>query len=160
MSSKKVNTCAKLLSKNGYDIAFIESATAGLMCSQFSLTEFSGDILCGGVVCYAVPVKEQILKVPPNIIKTYSPESEEVTAALANGGMTLFKTNVIVAVTGLPAEGGSESPEKPVGTMFLHIIINATHLKHREVFHGTPSEIMLETTDRAADIITSHLKKT
>lgn len=159
MCSKKINKCTKLLYEQGLEIAFIESATSGRMCSEFSLTEFSGEILRGGLVCYSVPVKEQILMVPHETIAKFTPESEEVTEALARGGKKIFKTEVIVAVTGLLKKGGSESKQKPVGTMFLHIIIHTSHIMHREVFKGTPSEIILQTIERTADIISSHLTK-
>lgn len=158
MCSEKVNTCAKILAQKGLKIAFIESATAGRMCSEFALSEFSGDILRGGLVCYSVFVKEQFLKVPHRTITTCTPESVEVTQALAKGGKKLFNADVIVAVTGLLTNGGSETPEKPVGMMFLHLIINKTHLEHHEVFDGNPTEIMLQTIDRTAEIITAHLQ--
>ncbi len=157
MCSDKVKNCAKVLSDRELKIAFIESATAGRMCSEFALSEYSGDFLRGGLVCYEVFVKEQFLHVAHKLIETYSAESAEVTEALAKSGSKLFNANVTVAVTGLTTSGGSETPEKPVGTMFLHIIIGQFSLAHREQFKGTASEIILQTIDRAAELISSHL---
>lgn len=159
MCSDKVNTCANLLSDRKLQIAFIESATAGRMCSEFALTECSGDILLGGLACYSVPIKEQLLKVPDHLIKTYTPESAEVTKALAQGGSQLFNADVTVAVTGLTCTGGSETEEKPVGTMFLHIKYKESEKAYREVFKGTASEIILQTIDRTAELITEHLQE-
>lgn len=158
MASDKVIKCAKALHDKAFNIAFIESATAGRMCFEFSLTEYTGQILRGGLVCYSVFVKDQFLHVPHKLIDTYTPESSEVTKALAKSGMKLFNSNVTVAVTGLTTSGGSETSEKPVGTMFLHIIINNSDLAHREVFQGKPSEIIRKTIDRAAEIISKHLE--
>lgn len=157
MPSKVVLECAKIIAAHGLKIAFVESATAGRMCSEFSLTPNSGDILHGGISCYEVFIKEQILKVPPELIEKFTPESAEVTAALARHAMSLFKCDIVVAVTGLTTPGGSESPVKPVGTMFLHILLPQNTLAHREVFQGSPEKIVLDTIDRAAALIKSEL---
>lgn len=156
MCSDKVKKCAKVLAEQKLTIAFIESATAGRMCSEFALTEYSGDILRGGIACYEVFVKEQFLHVPHKLIERCTPESKEVTEILAKNGLNLFHVDVIVAVTGLTTSGGSESPEKPVGTMFLHIIIKTKHIRHREVFKGSALQIINATIDRAAELILSH----
>lgn len=63
----------------------------------------------------------------------------------------------MVAVTGLTTPGGSESINKPVGTMYLHIITANGEIAHREVFPGTPEEIILRAIDRAAGLITDIL---
>lgn len=38
MPSKIVSDCSKTLAGAGWNIAFVESATGGRMCSEFSLT--------------------------------------------------------------------------------------------------------------------------
>lgn len=157
MCSDKVITCAKVLADKKLQIAFVESATAGRMCSEFALTEFSGDVLSGGISCYSVSVKKQVLNVPEHLIKTCTPESAEVTKALAQEGAKLFKSDVTAAITGLTCPGGSENAEKPVGTIFLHIIFNDGEIAHREVFDGAASEIIMHAIDRTSEIITNHL---
>jgi nicotinamide-nucleotide amidase len=44
---------------------FLESASAGYLSYQFSLSPFSGDILIGSLVCYDLKVKEKVLKISP-----------------------------------------------------------------------------------------------
>lgn len=158
MPSEKVRACAKAIAEKKWKIAFVESATAGRMCSEFSLTDDSGDILRGGISCYEVFIKENILKVPHELIEKHTPESAEVTESLAQNALSIFKSEIIVAVTGLTAPGGSETPEKPVGTMFLHIILPGRPLSHREVFTGAPEDIVLQAIDRAAALITAALR--
>ncbi len=159
MPSEKVRACAKAIAEKEWKIAFVESATAGRMCSEFSLTENSGDILRGGISCYEVFIKENILKVPHELIEKHTPESAAVTESLAQNALPLFKSEIVVAVTGLVAPGGSETPEKPVGTMFLHIMMAGRALSHREVFKGKPEDIVLQAIDRAAGLITGALEK-
>lgn len=158
MSSKIVTDCAAAIAQNGLNIAFIESATAGRMCSEFALTEFSGDILRGGLASYEVFVKEQILHVPRRLIDLYTPESPEVTAAMATGGDKLFNADITVAVTGLTTPGGSETAEKPVGTMFLHVLYKGQGIAQRDLFKGDPESIILQTVDSAAALIIRAIK--
>ena len=160
MPRVKVTICSEILARQGLTIAFIESATAGRMCSEFALTENSGDILRGGLASYDASVKEEILKIPHDLIAEYTPESAEVTKAMAISGGNLFKADVTVAVTGLTTPGGSETAEKPVGTIFLHIITPSGEVHHREVFSAEPEEIILRAIDRAASLVTNNLTRT
>lgn len=157
MPSEIVMKCSDALALKGWNIAFTESATAGRMCSEFALTPKSGDILRGGISCYEVFVKENILKVPHQLIEEHTPESAEVTASLAEHSAALFKSDITVAVTGLTTPGGSETPQKPVGTMFLHILLPVGYIAHREVFSGSAEQMILQTIDKAALLISEHL---
>lgn len=159
MPLEKVLQCCQLLASKNYTIAFAESATGGRMSAEFSLTPDSGTVLKGGIICYDGSVKEEVLEVPNELIKKYTPESAEVTQSLAEHSKKFFKSDVIVAVTGLTAPGGSETKEKPVGTMFIHIILPYREVRDRTVFLGSPEEIVLQTIDRSALLITRYLKK-
>jgi len=158
MPSENINKCAEAIAQKNWKIAFVESATAGRMCSEFSLTDFSGKILRGGISCYEVFIKENILKVPHGLIKKYTAESLEVTKSLAENALELFNCEVIVAVTGLTAPGGSETIEKPVGTMFLYIIMPNKNIAHTTIFEGNPEEIVMQTIDRLAKLMLEELK--
>lgn len=159
MSRKDVRECSKAIAHKGWKIAFVESATAGRMCAEFSLVREAGQILKGGISCYHVFVKEHILRIPPELIQAYTPESEEVTEALAVNAAGFFETEIVVAVTGLTAPGGSETREKPVGTMFVHILMPGTTIAHREVFSGEQEEIVLHCIDKTAQLILNKLNK-
>lgn len=159
MPSEIVNKCATAIAKKGWKIAFVESATAGRMCSEFSLTEKSGAILRGGISCYEVFIKENILRVPHGLIERYTAESAEVTESLAKNANEIFKCEIVVAVTGLTTPGGSESPEKPVGTVFLHILLPAGEIAHREIFSGLPEKIILDAIDTASGLITNYVNE-
>lgn len=113
--------CAKILADNDLSIAFIESATAGYLANQFSLTPYSGEVLQGGLVCYDGKIKIDVLGVSQALIDEFTAESMPVTDALAKNAHRLFDANLIVACTGLLTKGGSETPDKPVGTFFYSI---------------------------------------
>jgi nicotinamide-nucleotide amidase len=63
-----------------------------------------------------------------------------------------------VAVTGLLTPGGSETPEKPVGTIFIHIILpHNRYCAHREVFKGNAESIIKQTIDKTGILLTDFL---
>lgn len=150
--------CGQLLLDKKLTIAFAESATAGRMASEFSLIAKAGQFLKGGIVCYDACIKEDFLKVPHELIEEYTPESMEVTRAAAKGLSSLIKADLHVAVTGLPDGGGSESAEKPVGTMFIVALYQGEELfAVRKVFKGDPPAIVLQTVKCAAKLLVQYL---
>jgi nicotinamide-nucleotide amidase len=153
MPSEIIIQCSEAIAAKGWNIAFAESASAGKLSAEFSLTPLSGKVLRGGIVCYEVFVKEQLLHVPHSLIEQYTPESAEVTQALAERTALMFHSDITVALTGLTTEGGSETPEKPVGTIFLHILTPLGAIKHREVFTGTAEQIVSKAADKAAMLV-------
>ena len=138
-------------------IAFVESATAGRLCSEFSLVPDSGTILRGGLVCYDACLKEDILGVPRELVEKYTPESAQVTKELAKRLKGYMPADIHVAITGLTTAGGSENPDKPVGTMFIHMCIHDESIAVHEFFPGTPEEIVLQTIDKVAKLIMGEL---
>lgn len=157
MPSQIVKKCSKALADKGWNMAFAESATAGRMSAEFAMTEESGKVLSGGIVCYDACVKETLLHVPHHIIEAYTPESAEVTQLLAQQVSKIFNSKIAVAITGLTAPGGSENEEKPLGTMFVHIITPTKNFSHREVFEGVPEAIVLQAIDKTAQLILKSL---
>jgi nicotinamide-nucleotide amidase len=153
MPSLLVLDSSKHLADKKLTIAFVESATAGRLAAEFSMSPQSGTILIGGLVCYDARVKERILGISKELIEKYTPESEEVTKALADKFRNFLDADVHVAVTGLTTPGGSETPEKPVGTMFVHLLFRDDSIPVRKTFKGTPEDIVLQTIDQVAQLI-------
>lgn len=158
MPSKTVIECSRILKENGLKIAFAESATAGRMASEFALTKDSGSVLLGGLVCYDACIKESILDIPTSIVEEFTPESAAVTKEMAIRLSHFISSDISVAVTGLTTPGGSESPEKPVGTIFIHITTKDASVATHEVFNGSAEEIILKAVDLAAKTILGILK--
>ncbi len=150
MPSVHVLQCSAFMARKQTKIAFAESATAGRLCSEFALCPESGDILVGGIVSYDLSVKEGLLQIPAEITQRYTAESAEVTQRMAQSLMRFLAADVYVAVTGLARAGGSETPEKPVGTMFIHLLFNDKSIALRKVFTGDPEVIITQTVDYTA----------
>lgn len=157
MPAKSVIACCHTILAKDLTIAFVESATTGKLIYDFTSVPDCGQIVKGSIVCYDRSVKENLLKVPSQIIDKYSAESPEVTQLLAEGAKELIQANIIVSVTGLTSPGGSETDTKPVGTMFVHAIIKDKAWKTSLFFEGTPDEIVEQTIDAIASLLLEEL---
>jgi len=153
MAENKIAACSKLIAEKGLTIAFAESATAGWLCSEFALTEESGKVLKGGIACYDADLKVSLLKVPQQLIDKFTPESMEVTSEMAYRLPALIPSDIQVAVTGLTTPGGSETPEKPVGTMFVYALVKGQPINFRKVFRGSCEEVIHQTVCAAAEML-------
>lgn len=144
--------------KKKLTIAFVESATGGRVAADFSLIPQAGDFLEGGLICYDARLKESLLNVSKRLIEEKTPESSEVTKAIAHGLTEFIPATIHVGITGLTAPGGSETPEKPVGTIFIHCLLrNRDLFSKRIVFQGTPEHIVTQTVTEVAKLLKSHL---
>ena len=159
MAESKIKACSKLMADQELTIAFAESATAGWLCSEFSLTEESGTVLKGGIACYDADLKISLLGVPQQLIDEFTPESMEVTAEMARRLPKLIPSDIQVAVTGLTTPGGSETAEKPVGTMFVYALIKDQPVSFRKVFKGSCEEVIHQTIEATAEMLTKALSE-
>jgi nicotinamide-nucleotide amidase len=159
MKSEILSSCGEMLIAKKLTIAFTESATAGRLAAEFSLIENAGQFLKGGLVCYDAGLKESILKIPHTLIEKYTPESAEVTEAITKGLSEFMDADLHIGVTGLIAPGGSETEEKPVGTIFVHCLCKGqTLFADRRVFDGDPETIVLQSIERTASQLMEHIK--
>ncbi|MBK0379256.1 CinA family protein [Mucilaginibacter segetis] len=154
---QKIAACARALAEKQLTVAFVESATAGWLCSEFALTEQAGEVLQGGITCYDASLKESLLGVPHPLIEIFTPESQEVTDELARGLKHLIPADIAVAVTGLTAPGGSETAEKPVGTMFVSALIRRNLISRRFTFSGNREAIIKQTIGATAELLLESL---
>jgi nicotinamide-nucleotide amidase len=159
MAERSIETCSRVIAEHGLTIAFAESATAGWLCSEFALTSMSGKVLKGGIVCYDASLKQTLLGVPQEMIDQYTPESQEVTDEIARKLADLISADIYVGVTGLTTPGGSETSEKPVGTMFISAVIKGELISQRSNFEGSCEDIIHQTINAAANMLISYLDK-
>lgn len=144
MSTKELNELVAELNRKNITIAFAESVTAGKLCCEFSAALNVSKTLKGSLVAYTEEIKHKILKVRKETLKNYTAESQEVTHEMAIGLQALFDADVLVAITGLANPGGSESKEKPVGTVFLTILYQREEFHFRQVFSGNHDTVIGE----------------
>ncbi len=132
---------ANLLKEKELTIAFAESMTCGLLTHKLGTIAGTSDVLTGSVICYQSKVKTDVLRVKKTIIKKHTPESQIVTDQLAKGLKKLIKADVHAAITGLAAEGASETKTKPVGTVFYAFLYKKKLYRSKKRFTGSPMQI-------------------
>jgi nicotinamide-nucleotide amidase len=153
-----IDRAAKLLIEKEMTLAFAESATAGMASAEFSLACDAGKFLKGGFICYDAELKSSVLKVPEELLEQYTPESMQVTQAIALGLIELVPADIHIGITGLPCPGGSETEEKPVGTMFIAALMNGEPwFKERVIFSGSHQEILARTVQHVALLLVRKL---
>lgn len=138
---RPTNLLIKTFFKKKLTLALAESMTCGLAAHQLSTCKGTADVLKGSIVCYSEDVKKNLLKVSQSKIDKYTCESAEITEILVRNLSQLFEADVYAAITGLASGGGSETKEKPVGTVFFCVRHKNRLYHHRKRFRGTPLEI-------------------
>jgi nicotinamide-nucleotide amidase len=112
-----------LLRQNALTIAVAESCTGGLLASRLTDVPGSSDYVERGVVCYSNRSKTELVGVPAALIAEHGAVSEPVATALAEGIRSRAGTNIGIGITGIAGPGGA-TPEKPVGTVSVAVIVD------------------------------------
>ncbi|MGM9747565.1 MAG: CinA family nicotinamide mononucleotide deamidase-related protein [Candidatus Cryptobacteroides sp.] len=114
------NTVGRLLKTAGMTLSVAESCTGGTISSLITSVPGCSDYYLGSVTSYANQVKEKILGVPEEIIRTYGAVSSECVAKMAEGVRRITGSDFSVATSGIAGPGGG-SEDKPVGLVWIGI---------------------------------------
>lgn len=147
MNEDQVTAIVTKMKDKGLTVAFAESSTAGMVVAQFSNGLGTSDVLMGSIVTYSAEAKQKALKVKKETISLYTPESQQVTNEMVMGLQKLLAADICVAITGLCGQGGSESPDKPIGSTFVSAYFDGRVEEYREVFKGDYGKIRQQTVD-------------
>ena len=93
-----------------------ESCTGGLICAAVTEIPGASAVLLGGIVSYAVSVKENVLGVEPEIIEKCGVVSDQCAEKMAQGAARQLCADIAVSVTGVAGPGGGTN-ETPVGAV-------------------------------------------
>lgn len=138
---RTINRLVNTLREKKLKLALAESITAGLATHGLCGIKGICDVMEGSIVCYNENVKTGLLGLPESAIKKYTAESKEVTGLLAKKLRSKIKAQVHAAVTGLAAAGGSETRNKPVGTVFFAVWYKGKLHHGRKLYRGSPAQI-------------------
>ncbi len=106
------------LQERGATVATAESCTGGKLAAMFNKHAGSSAFYWGSVVSYDNSVKEHLLGVPEEMIKTHGVVSEEVVRVMAESVRKLIGTDYAIATSGIAGPSGGTA-EKPVGTVWI-----------------------------------------
>ena len=108
----------KILTERHQTIATAESCTGGKLASLLNKHAGSSAFYWGSIISYDNSVKEHVLGVPAEMIKTHGVVSEEVVRHMAESVRKTLNTDFSIATSGIAGpSGGSET--KPVGTVWI-----------------------------------------
>ena len=136
----------RILKQRHQTISTAESCTGGKLASLLNKHAGSSAFYWGSIVSYDNSVKEHLLSVPADMIKSHGVVSEEVVRVMAESVRKQIGTDYSVATSGIAGPSGG-SKEKPVGTVW---IAWATPQKtYAECFHL--GKLREQITDRACN---------
>ncbi len=107
-----------LLKARHQTIATAESCTGGKLASLLNKHAGSSAFYFGSIISYDNSVKEHLLNVPSEMIKTHGVVSEEVVCKMANNVRKKIGTDFAIATSGIAGPSGG-TKEKPVGTVWI-----------------------------------------
>ena len=109
-----------LLKNDNATLSSAESCTGGNIARLLTTIPGSSAYFIGSVVAYHNKVKQNMLDVSENDLKTYGAVSEPVVLQMANGAKEKFGTDYAVATSGIAGPDGG-TKDKPVGTIWIAV---------------------------------------
>lgn len=109
---------ASLLTEQGKTLAVAESCTGGLVADRLTDVPGSSRYFERGLVVYSNSSKEDLLGVPPEVLRFHGAVSEETARLMAEGARARAGTDLGLSTTGIAGPSGG-TDRKPVGTVFV-----------------------------------------
>ena len=108
---------SKAKNKNA-TFAFAESCTGGLASSKITDLAGASAVFHGTIISYDNSVKQNVLNVNPQTLKSFGAVSVEIAKEMADGARLLLGVDYAISITGIAGpDGGSEG--KPRGTVAI-----------------------------------------
>lgn len=146
MSSNQLKSLTEIIRSQKLKIGFAESCTGGLLASTLTAQAGVSDIFLGSVVSYANDVKINLLGVKKETIAQHGAVSEQTVREMAYGAKNIFKSDIVVAISGVAGPtGGTDS--KPVGTVFFYFLGPGFEFSQQKLFAGSRVEIQSQSVE-------------
>ena len=129
----------RLLGARRQSLAVAESCTGGLLSAMVTDMPGSSAYFEGGAVTYSNRMKEEVLGVPDEILRTEGAVSAACAEAMAKGARDRLGVDFAVSVTGI-AGPGSDGTSKPVGLTYVGVASRAGVRSREFRFHGDRPE--------------------
>lgn len=146
----------RLLVERRRTLSVAESCTGGLLSHRMTNVPGSSAYFERGVVVYSNRAKEELLRVPRELLAAHGAVSGPVAEAMARGICRMTGTPLGLAVTGIAGpEGGT--PAKPVGTVYIALATPEGTRSQRFSFSGGRDAVKWQSTQIALDLLRRHL---
>lgn len=136
----------KILSDKNLTIAIAESCTGGLVQQIITSEPGASRIFLGGIVAYSNNTKKNILKVKTETLNKFGAVSEETAQEMAIGIQHIMGSDIGMSITGIAGPEGS-SAVKPLGTVYLGIVIGNEFFTTKQIFSGNRETIRIKASE-------------
>ena len=131
----------------GWTLATAESCTGGTIASMVTAVAGSSAYFRGGVVSYAVAVKEQVL----GVTLRDGVVSEDTARQMAEGAARVCMADCAVATTGVAGPGPSDG--KPQGTVCIAALTPTGEMTRTFAFDGDREAVILQAALAALQML-------
>jgi competence/damage-inducible protein CinA-like protein len=137
-------------------VAAAESCTGGMLGEMITRIPGSSEYFQGGVISYSARVKEDLLKVLPEVIKKYGEVSKEVAELMAEGVQRYCHSDIGISITGIAGPGGA-TKKKKVGLVYMALTDGKKTITQKHQLFGSRQLIRLRSTRRALNMLRMYL---
>ncbi|WP_314646994.1 CinA family protein [uncultured Microbacterium sp.] len=144
------------LRERGWTIAVAESLTGGALCAALVSVPGASEVLRGGVVAYATPIKHSVLGVDAALLAREGAVHPEVARQMARGVRTALQVSDEEASVGVATTGiaGPDSPDgQPVGTVHIGVSTPERTLTRAFLFEGDRETVRAQSVDAALRLL-------
>ncbi len=147
----------------GLTLGVAESLTGGSVVAGLISVPGASDVVRGGVVAYAVDLKESVLGVSAEVLAQDGAVSQACAEAMATGARRVLGVDVSVATTGVAGPDPSEGHAP--GTVHLAVVVPGVNGEevccHRALTtRGTRAQIRSEATTQGLSLLLAALQTT
>jgi nicotinamide-nucleotide amidase len=148
----------KNLTKQRKTLAVAESCTGGKIAERITANAGASNYFKGSIVSYATATKENVLKVPKDLISKYSVVSSQVAEAMAKNARELFKTDYAISTTGNagPTKGDADAE---VGIVFIAIATPDMVYSQEFMFGKGRIKVINKASNKAFEMLLKEILK-
>jgi PncC family amidohydrolase len=147
----------KIFKEKNLTLACAESCTGGMIAAAITDIPGSSAIFKGSLVTYSNEWKENLLKVPKNILIEYGAVSSECAEAMVENLCLLYDSDAGISITGIAGPDGGTS-EKPVGLVYIGVKFKDKTVVKQYNFPGGRERIRRRTVSTALNILVDLVK--
>ncbi len=146
----------KLLKTKKLKVTVAESCTGGMLGEMITRIPGSSKYFQGGVISYNTKIKEDLLKVPPEVIKKYGEVSKEVAKLMAEGARRCCHSDIGISITGIAGPGGA-TEKKKVGLVYMALSDGEKTITQKHQLFGNRQLIRVRSARRALNMLRMYL---
>jgi nicotinamide-nucleotide amidase len=145
-----------MLRERGATLAVAESATGGWLGEKITSVAGSSDYFAGGFIVYNDGMKERLLGVDAEILRTHGAVSRETAEAMAEAARRLTGADYALSITGVAGPGGV-TEATPAGAMWVGLADAGGTLALTRRFLGDRTRVRSFVVQMALDLLRRRL---